>query len=101
MEVAARADVFVGNLRHEQMLKEIDGITVRIESHIGCAMGVITHSEHGAYSRASILREPLLASEILRASTRSEHLPSITRESSETLLVSYRLIYILFYTDSL
>ena len=94
MEVAARADVFVGNLQHERMLEQIHEITVRKETRIGCAMDVITHSKHGAYSGASILREPLLASElrngpkllgaeILKASTRSEQLPSITSEPSE------------------
>ena len=94
MEVAARADVFVGDLRHEHMLEWIHRITVKKESRIGCAMDVITHSKHGAYSGASILTEPLLASEprngpkllgaeLLKASTRSEQLPSITSEPSE------------------
>ena len=78
------ADVLVRNLWHERMLERIDGITVRIESRIGCAMDVITHGKHGAHSGASILREPwfaselrngpkLLGTEILKAITRSSH----------------------------
>ena len=89
MKVAEGADVFVGNLRHEHMLERIDGTTVSKESPVGCAMDVTIHGKHGAHSEASILREVLLATElrngpkllgaeILKASTRSEQLPSIT-----------------------